>query len=262
MPTYLATLAGGGPRRTEPGHSGGACRAGESPSPRRPCWKAASPSASASPTTARGTTISTCWWRAWRRSAPNWRPPDERDLPRRTPDALRRGGDGRAPAARPPSMRPLSARSGLFRHILQLETETKARLRPLLLRYGMSLAEGRRPGGIPARLAGYVSQTWREYNAATATRLAGVLRDYEAIAALGQAEDTADPPGGGSATRRRCSTGRGRGGRRDRSVAGGDRRPAVLSARARGLRAIARRPGARRTPRSSGPPPSARPRQG
>jgi uncharacterized iron-regulated protein len=76
-----------------------------------------------------------------------------------------------------------------FAHILQLETETKARLRPLLLKYGMSLAEDADLGGIPARLAGYASQTWREYNAATANRLAGVLRDYEAIAALGPADD-------------------------------------------------------------------------
>ena len=76
-----------------------------------------------------------------------------------------------------------------FAHILQLETETKARLRPLLLKYGMSLAENADLGGIPARLAGYASQTWRAYNAATATRLAAVLQRYEAIAALGPAED-------------------------------------------------------------------------
>jgi hypothetical protein len=76
-----------------------------------------------------------------------------------------------------------------FAAILQLETETKARLRPLLLKYGMSLAETADLGGIPARLAGFASQSWRDYTAATASRLAGVLGHYEAIAALGPPED-------------------------------------------------------------------------
>ena len=76
-----------------------------------------------------------------------------------------------------------------FAAVLQLETETKARLRPLLLKYGMNLAETADLGGIPARVAGYASQTWRDYAAATASRLARVLGDYEAIAALGPPED-------------------------------------------------------------------------
>jgi hypothetical protein len=76
-----------------------------------------------------------------------------------------------------------------FAAIVQLETETKARLRPLLLKYGMSLAEGADLSGIPGRLADYAGQTWRDYTAATATRLARVLRDYEAIADLGPPED-------------------------------------------------------------------------
>jgi hypothetical protein len=76
-----------------------------------------------------------------------------------------------------------------FAAILQLETETKARLRPLLLRHGMSLAETADLTGIPGRLADYAGQTWRDYTAATAARLAGVMRDYEAIAGLGPPED-------------------------------------------------------------------------
>ncbi len=76
-----------------------------------------------------------------------------------------------------------------FAAILQLETETKARLRPLLLKHGMSVAESGDLSVIPARLATYASQDWRDYNAATAARLAGVTRDYEAIAALGPPED-------------------------------------------------------------------------
>ena len=76
-----------------------------------------------------------------------------------------------------------------FAAILQLETETKARLRPLLLKYGMSLAETADLGGIPGRLATYASDSWRDYTAATARRLTAVLRIYEHIAALGPPED-------------------------------------------------------------------------
>ena len=78
-----------------------------------------------------------------------------------------------------------------FAAILQLETETKARLRPLLLKHGMSLAETADLGGIPARLAGYAGSTWRDYTAATARRLTGVLQIYEHIATLGPPEDQA-----------------------------------------------------------------------
>ena len=79
--------------------------------------------------------------------------------------------------------------AGQFAAMLQLETETKARLRPLLLQYGMSLAEDADLSGIPARVAGYADQDWRDYTAASAARLTTVLSDYEAIAALGPAED-------------------------------------------------------------------------
>ena len=78
-----------------------------------------------------------------------------------------------------------------FAAILQLETETKARLRPLLLKHGMSLAETADLGGIAARLAGYAGSTWRDYTAATARRLTGVLQIYEHIATLGPPEDQA-----------------------------------------------------------------------
>jgi transcriptional regulator with XRE-family HTH domain len=76
-----------------------------------------------------------------------------------------------------------------FAAILQLETETKARLRPLLLKHGMSLAESADLTGIPGRLADYAGRTWRGYTAATAARLTRVLGVYEAIAGLGPPED-------------------------------------------------------------------------
>jgi hypothetical protein len=78
-----------------------------------------------------------------------------------------------------------------FATILQLETETKARLRPLLIKHGMSPAETADLSGIPARVAGYVGQDWRDYTAASAARLRVVLARYEAIAALGPIEDQA-----------------------------------------------------------------------
>ncbi len=76
-----------------------------------------------------------------------------------------------------------------FATLLQLETETKARLRPLIAKLGLRLAETADLGGVPARVAGYVDRPWRDYAAASATHLRTVLRRYEAIAALGPAED-------------------------------------------------------------------------
>jgi hypothetical protein len=76
-----------------------------------------------------------------------------------------------------------------FAAILQLETETKARLRPLMLKLGLGLAETADLRQVPARVAGYVDHGWRDYVAATAVHLRGVLARYEAIAALGPPED-------------------------------------------------------------------------
>ena len=78
-----------------------------------------------------------------------------------------------------------------FAAILQLETQTKARLRTLLLRHGWPLAEAADFGVIPLRLETYRSSSWRDYAAATATRLRGVVARYRAIAALGRPEDQA-----------------------------------------------------------------------
>jgi hypothetical protein len=76
-----------------------------------------------------------------------------------------------------------------FAAILQLETETKARMRPLMLKLGLGLAEAADLGSVPARVAGYVDLAWRDYAAATAIHLRGVLDRYQAIAALGPPED-------------------------------------------------------------------------
>ena len=76
-----------------------------------------------------------------------------------------------------------------FAHILQLETETKARLRPLMLKYALGLAESPDLGGVPTRVASYLELSWRAYAAGTAARLGPILERYEAIAALGPPED-------------------------------------------------------------------------
>jgi len=76
-----------------------------------------------------------------------------------------------------------------FAHILQLETETKARLRPLMLKYGLGLAEAPDMSGAPGRVAGYLDQSWQAYAAGRAARLGPILERYQAIAALGPPED-------------------------------------------------------------------------
>lgn len=76
-----------------------------------------------------------------------------------------------------------------FAAILQLETQTKARLRPLLLRHGRSLAEDADLSIVPERVSHYQARTWRSYTADTALRLTAVTDRYRAIAALGPPED-------------------------------------------------------------------------
>jgi hypothetical protein len=76
-----------------------------------------------------------------------------------------------------------------FAAILQLETQTKARLRTLLLRHGWSLAEAADLAIIPVRLDTYRSSSWHDYAAATAARLSVVVAHYRAIAALGPPKD-------------------------------------------------------------------------
>jgi hypothetical protein len=76
-----------------------------------------------------------------------------------------------------------------FATILQLETETKARLRPLMLKYGLGLDETGDPAVIPPRVEAYLGGDWRGYAVGMAVRLRPILTRYEAIAALGPSED-------------------------------------------------------------------------
>jgi hypothetical protein len=76
-----------------------------------------------------------------------------------------------------------------FAALLQLETETKARLRPLMLRHGLSLAERHDEAAVAHRVTAYRAQTWAEYVAFMAERLAPFVERYQAIAASGPKED-------------------------------------------------------------------------
>ena len=78
------------------------------------------------------------------------------------------------------------ARNARQRHqfgtVLQLETETKARLRPLLAKYGLSFSETFDPDERTRRVTDYTDTDWPGYMAATAARLSGIVRRYERIA--------------------------------------------------------------------------------
>jgi hypothetical protein len=76
-----------------------------------------------------------------------------------------------------------------FATILQLETETKARLRPLMLKLGLGVAETADISVVPGRVADYTGRDWQDYSRLMATHLGAVVARYEAIAAMGPAED-------------------------------------------------------------------------
>lgn len=76
-----------------------------------------------------------------------------------------------------------------FATLLQLETETKARLRPLLYRYGISLAEVVPAEEIAGIVEGYKAASWEEFAAANKEVVQTFLRRFEEIAAMGPEED-------------------------------------------------------------------------
>jgi hypothetical protein len=73
--------------------------------------------------------------------------------------------------------------------LLQLETETKARLRPLLYRYGISLAEPVPTKQIEEIVNGYLASSWEEFTAANTTVVQGFLDRFKEIARIGPEED-------------------------------------------------------------------------
>jgi len=73
--------------------------------------------------------------------------------------------------------------------LLQLETETKARLRPLLYRYGISLAEPVPTKQIEEIVNGYLASSWEEFTAANTAVVQGFLDRFKEIARIGPEED-------------------------------------------------------------------------
>lgn len=76
-----------------------------------------------------------------------------------------------------------------FGTLLQLETETKARLRPLLYRYGVSLSEGMPLEQIDDIVQGYLDSSWEAFAAANIDIVKGFLSQFQEIAAAGPDED-------------------------------------------------------------------------
>lgn len=73
--------------------------------------------------------------------------------------------------------------------LLQLETETKARLRPLLYRHGISLSEEMPLEHIDGIVQGYLDSTWEDFAAANIDVVKGFLGRFQEIVAAGPSED-------------------------------------------------------------------------
>jgi hypothetical protein len=73
--------------------------------------------------------------------------------------------------------------------LLQLETETKARLRPFLFQHGISLDETMDLAGVALAIEGYQVLSWPEFAAANIPVVQGFLSRFEAILELGPTKD-------------------------------------------------------------------------
>ena len=76
-----------------------------------------------------------------------------------------------------------------FGTLLQLESETKARLRPLLYRHGVSLEEKMDLSLVELALDAYHSMSWQEFAAVNVPIIEDFLRRFEAIAQSGGPDD-------------------------------------------------------------------------
>ena len=73
--------------------------------------------------------------------------------------------------------------------LLQLETETKARLRPFLYKYGIDLSEEMDLAPVPQLVAAYESSSWTEFMGVTIPVVKQYLSRFEEIAKAGPEED-------------------------------------------------------------------------
>ncbi len=76
-----------------------------------------------------------------------------------------------------------------FLSILQLETETKSRLRPLLVKNKLDLSETADLSMIPEYVEMYKSMPWPEYAKMSAALLEQTVSEFKAIAESGPDED-------------------------------------------------------------------------
>jgi hypothetical protein len=73
--------------------------------------------------------------------------------------------------------------------LLQLETETQARLRPLLYKYGISLSKNMDLGSVQEIVSGYQNASWKEFMGGTIPIVKEFLGRFEEIASAGPEED-------------------------------------------------------------------------
>ena len=76
-----------------------------------------------------------------------------------------------------------------FATLLQLETETKARLRPLLYRHGVSLSEQVPTEQVEEVVQGYLASSWEDFAAANKQVVQNFLDRFQEIADQGPSED-------------------------------------------------------------------------
>jgi len=73
--------------------------------------------------------------------------------------------------------------------LLQLETETKARLRPFLYKHGISLSEDMDLTPVPQLVSAYENSSWKEFMGVTIPVVKQYLSRFEEIAKAGPEED-------------------------------------------------------------------------
>jgi hypothetical protein len=73
--------------------------------------------------------------------------------------------------------------------LLQLESETKARLRPLLFKHGVSLSEETDLSILDVAIKAYEEMTWQDYMGVNVPVVQEFLDKFKAIAEIGDADD-------------------------------------------------------------------------
>jgi hypothetical protein len=76
-----------------------------------------------------------------------------------------------------------------FGTVLQLETETKARLRPFLLKHNIDLVEDAGPELVEQIVAAYRENSWQDFLAGLTPLVDSVVARFKEIAAAGSAQN-------------------------------------------------------------------------